>query len=185
MSELKVKYFAVLGDIENPTKDRTADAGRFSYKYADLAQVLDIVKDATSKHGITAFQWVDLLDGVSYLNTSISDGAEDMTLASFRMPESVNAQDMGSWITYMRRYQLMIVFGLAAEDDDGKSAKNLVNSELEKAQARLIDAEKRFCESNGIDDWKLFHKQSIMTRKDYANDVNAITMIAQELIDES
>ena len=187
-------YCAVLNEIENPVKDKTADVRKYKYQYADLSQVLAIVKAACQKHGLTVMQDFSIsLDGINAIGTYISDGQERMLLAMSRMLETSDAQALGSWITYMRRYQLMTVFGMAAEDDDGAATKPKPKQRpvvenpdpLQEAQMRLVEAEKRYCDANGIPNWGDFHREQIIMRRDYANDVETLDRIAQELIDAS
>lgn len=190
--ELMKKYIAVLRDVENPVKDKTADVktkggGKYQYGYADLAQVLGIVKDACLAHDMMVFQSTYIEDSNTYLCTTISDGDESKDLALTKMPEMSDVQALGSWITYMRRYQLLIAFGLAPEDDDGQGARkvptaNNAQDPLERAQYNLVAAEKKYCAANGIDNWGDFHREVIMKRPDYANDVATLDMIAAELV---
>ena len=57
--------------------------------------------------------------------------------------------------------------------------------ELQQAQTKLVNAEKLYCKVNGIDDWGEFHRNVIMQRPDYANDVSALEAIADELVSAS
>lgn len=181
MSELTKRYIGVLRDVDNPKKDKTADVKKYKYNYADLAQVLGIVKNACIAHDLTVYQSTRIVEGCTYLYTAITDGEEERELAFSKMPESADAQALGSWITYMRRYQLLIAFGLAPEDDDGQQAKNINQSPLERAQHELVAAEKQYCSVNGIEDWGDFHRKVIMKRGDYANDASTLMNIAAEL----
>jgi len=181
MSELTKRYIGVLRDVGNPKKDKTADVKKYKYNYADLAQVLGIVKNVCIAHDLTVYQSTRIVDGGTYLYTAITDGEEERELAFSKMPESTDAQALGSWITYMRRYQLLIAFGLAPEDDDGQQAKNINQSPLERAQHELVAAEKQYCSVYGIDDWGEFHRNVIMKRGDYANDASTLMNIAAEL----
>ena len=56
---------------------------------------------------------------------------------------------------------------------------------LQRAQEQLVAAEKQYCAAHGIESWGDFHREQIMTRKDYANTVESLTAIAAELIAES
>ena len=184
MSELTKKYIGVLRDVDNPKKDKTADVKKYKYNYADLAQVLGIVKNACIAHDLTVRQSTRIVDGCTYLCTAITDGEEERELAFSKLPESTDAQALGSWITYMRRYQLLIAFGLAPEDDDGQRAKTIHSAQsdpLQAAQLELVEAEKLYCKINGIDDWGDFHRNVIMKRGDYANDAAVLLNIAAEL----
>ena len=148
MSELTKKYIGVLADVDNPKKDKTADIKKYKYNYADLTQVLGIVKSACVAHGLTVYQFTQIVDGSTYLCTAITDGDESRNLAFSKMPEMADAQALGSWITYMRRYQLLIAFGLAPEDDDGKRATEQ-NTSVQAAKSRMWRAIKAWAEHHG------------------------------------
>ena len=57
--------------------------------------------------------------------------------------------------------------------------------ELTRAQKQLVAAEKQYCQANGIDDWGEFHRNVIMEREDYANDVETLANITAELLGAS
>lgn len=54
--------------------------------------------------------------------------------------------------------------------------------ELTRAQKQLVAAEKQYCQANGIDDWGEFHRNVIMERGDYSNDVATLANITAELL---
>ena len=54
--------------------------------------------------------------------------------------------------------------------------------ELQRAQLQLVAAEKEYCKANGIDDWGEFHRNVIMERGDYSNDVATLANITAELL---
>ena len=55
---------------------------------------------------------------------------------------------------------------------------------LQDAQTRLIEVEKRYCELFGYPDWGEYHRETIMARPDYANSVESLSMIADEMENE-
>ena len=57
--------------------------------------------------------------------------------------------------------------------------------ELTRAQKQLVAAEKQYCQVNGIDDWGEFHRNVIMEREDYSNDVETLANITAELLGAS
>lgn len=59
------------------------------------------------------------------------------------------------------------------------------NPELHEAQQRLLDAERKYCAAHGIKDWGEFHRETVMKREDYANDVDTLTAIALEIAQAS
>ena len=148
---LKQALRLAIAEMSNPIKDSTAEiptrnGGKFRYSYATLDQVLSIVKTALAKHGlglrqmVTETKWYNSdsdLSGIDYqLLTIVFD--DDTELVVDQRPYRViaDAQQQGSYETYMRRYSLMMVFGLAGEDDDGASASK---SESETTQPKAAE----------------------------------------------
>lgn len=89
----------------------------FKSKYADLQTILEVVEPALLENGLLLIQ--PIKDGKVFSiitdgTTSIESGIE---LGAFNKP-----QDLGSAITYYRRYTLQALLGLSAEDDDGNTA---------------------------------------------------------------
>lgn len=180
---MRAKLLSAMQAMENPRKDAKADAGRFSYQYATLPQVLGIVKPALYANGLGLLQGIQYADNIPYLVTSVFDESEILELSRRRLYDYTDAQAEGSGLTYARRYELLTVFGLAAEDNDGASTKNatVYPATLSEAQQMLWNAVKAFCAREGIEDAKEYHKRVIMTRPDYSNDIEPLTRIAMEL----
>lgn len=97
----------------------------FKSRYADLSDVMDACMAALSANGIAVVQPV-LRDGDRlFVETRLIHGPSGETLSDGGMPLLVSKNDMqglGSAITYARRYGLMCMAGVAADDDDGNAA---------------------------------------------------------------
>ena len=107
-------------EMSNPTKNTTN--GHFKTKYADLAACRDAVLPILAKHGVALVQNAETTeDGRSVtLTTVLLHGAERMDCGTLRLPLSGSnlSHALGSALTYMRRYSLCAVAGVAADDDD-------------------------------------------------------------------
>lgn len=105
-------------------KDNTADAGTYKYRYADLAAVSTAALPLLGKHGLSFTAWPTLDDGGRFVleYTLLHEGGEQRT-GRYPLP-SGSPQQVGSAITYARRYTLLAVTGVAPadDDDDGKGA---------------------------------------------------------------
>lgn len=107
--------------IEPVTKD--ANNPFFKSSYATLGQVIATVKDILNDEGIIIVQPImdnkvyTILMGGPHLEEQIKDGGTDIICSK---PNDPQAQ--GSAITYARRYGLMSLLCLSAEDDDGEKA---------------------------------------------------------------
>lgn len=113
------KLLAALKTMQNPTRDTKG----YGYMYATLDQVMGIVKPALQEQGLDVIQQCSRnIDGGYELSTYVVDDTDGQRLMDVRPLEfGSDAQKVGSYETYMRRYALLTVFGLCPEDDDGKA----------------------------------------------------------------
>lgn len=131
-----VKVRAALGNV---TKNKKANAGSHSYAYSDLAAVTATVSEALDTSGAalwftqnvtTTEKSVTVVSTVFHANGSSYQGAP-MTLPVIK----TDPQGFGSAISYARRYSMLAFWGIAAEDDDGKSAGEGLQGRQEGRQA--------------------------------------------------
>lgn len=108
------------------TKDETANTGKFAYGYASLGRVLETITPALHENGLVCYQAVELGErGDTVLVTTLAHADSDGQIVSrypVRCAEPNDPQKVGGAITYARRYSLLAILGLAAEDDDGRQA---------------------------------------------------------------
>lgn len=112
--------------IENADID--SDNPHFRSRYASLQSVLEACKKPLNGAGIFFIQAPVALDCKDCLGlvTRLTHAESGQWLeATMAMPlQKVDPQGMGSAITYARRYSLMAILGIAAEDDDAEAAMN-------------------------------------------------------------
>lgn len=118
-----------LGELSDVPKGReakipTKTGASYGYKYADLADTLSMVRPVLASHGLAVTQTASNPDEhtVAITTTLIHSSGEWMSFHPLLLPNGRTAQETGSAITYGRRYSLLAILGLAAEDDDGASA---------------------------------------------------------------
>jgi hypothetical protein len=99
-TEALQRALAALDDI---TRTQTADTGTYTYRYADLGTILGAVRPRLAEHGLAVVQLVS------------SDLDRGAVLVSTQLRHC-------SGITYLRRYSVLALLGLATEDDDGAAA---------------------------------------------------------------
>lgn len=117
----------------------------FNSKYADLASVFEAIRDPFFDNGLSVTQTMDVTeDGRMTLSTVLMHTSGEYLKSSMILPNIVKPQEMGSAITYYRRYSLMCIAGLPSEDDDGNSANKAVQNrqaQIKNTQADLISEE--------------------------------------------
>ena len=117
-------------EIENPTKD--AVNPHFRSKYATLDAGLNIVRSVLSKHGISITQPTRVEDGVLMLDTRLAYQGQWIASEYPVCPFPVKQQEMGSALTYSRRYSLFSLVGIAGEEDDDGNAANATPTQAPK-----------------------------------------------------
>ena len=109
---------AAQADLRNPPKDKTANTGTYSYKYADLASILDLVRPILAKHGLAIAQDVVMEDGRLLIYTRlIHSSGECLDFGPLAGSVGTSWQQTGGGITYARRYALQAILGIAADED--------------------------------------------------------------------
>lgn len=95
-------------------------------KYADLATVLSTIGPVLSKHGLVVTQtFMPFEAGTTVLRTTLLHSSGEAINSDLLMPPTEGARNalhaFGAATTYLRRYALLALLNLAAEDDDGES----------------------------------------------------------------
>lgn len=150
-NEARKAYHRAMSDFKaNPPKilkDRTVSygAGKASYRHASLANVCAQINEALSKHGLSA-SWKTSQNGQVMVTCKITHSmghSEETTLAApSDTSGSKNAiQAIGSTITYLERYTLLALVGLATEDmdDDGIASGRPLDKISESQIGVLLD----------------------------------------------
>lgn len=111
-------------ELPTVTKGRTANAGSYSYTYADLASVTAAVIPLLSKNGlaftVTPRQTENGYEIVGVLLHTSGESLEGALPLYGRNP-----QEIGSALSYGRRYLMGVMTGCVTDDDDdGKAASS-------------------------------------------------------------
>jgi hypothetical protein len=117
------------------TKD--AQNPHFRNRYASLEAVIDTIEGPLHDNGLLVLQRLDVVGGQPVLVTEIvhaETGDRVSSTAPLVCKDPENPQALGGALTYMRRYSLVALLGLAAEDDDGNAAAQPRPSPRDNAQ---------------------------------------------------
>lgn len=100
------------------TSERTGKS--YTFKYAPLDTILTAVRKPLADNGLAIVQLLD----EDYLVTSLLHESGGILSGRTPIPPAEGIQAYGSAITYLRRYAIQALLGIAAEeDDDGNQAE--------------------------------------------------------------
>lgn len=90
----------------------------YSYRYADIADVLAAVRPVLSKHGLAILQRTKPRNGKTMLLTELRHQSGQMIDSEVELTAApTNPQQFGGMLTYLRRYEVVTLLGIAAEED--------------------------------------------------------------------
>lgn len=140
------------GEVENATKGSTNP--HFKSKYADLAEVLNTVRPTFAKHGLSLLQSTAFEGSLVSVTTVVahSSGGFVSSVASC-VPAKTDAQGVGAATTYLRRYGLAAMTGVAQEDDDGVGASH------NREPIPLSETRKSSSQSKKDGDWQALEQE--------------------------
>ena len=118
-SNIYKKIFDLQSEIGAISKE--ADNPFFKSKYFDINSLIKQLHPLLIKNKLVLLQ--PLVDGT--VKSIISDLDGNSVESSLELPTNLDAQKIGSAITYYRRYTLASLLGLQAEDDDGNKASSV------------------------------------------------------------
>lgn len=133
---------AALKDAKNPF---------FKSRYADLNSVIDASLSVLNDAGIVVLQPTVVLEGKQYVETKLihADSGESISgYTEIVVKSATDAQQVGSGISYARRYGLQSLVVLKATDDDSETAvgrgdtKVVLSSPVVKEETKVVVAAK-------------------------------------------
>lgn len=164
INELAAALSKAQGEMRSATKDSANPF--FRSKYADLASVKDAIREPFAKYGLSTvqfpktefegspepYEWtaksgetrygVRVVCVVSVVTRILHASGQWMEDGVSTMLPTGDPQSVGSAITYLRRYALQSVAGVAADDDDGEAAHRTGTTKAVAMKA-----------PEGFDDW--------------------------------
>ncbi len=130
LNELAAALSKAQGAFENAKKD--SDNPFFKSKYADLASCIDAARGPLAANGLAVMQAPELLaSGLVCMTTRLLHSSGQWTESELAaVPKDSGPQSIGSVITYLRRYALCAMLGLAAEDDDANAGQGVTQEKV-------------------------------------------------------
>lgn len=125
-------------EVPNAEKDKKGNRAT----YATITSILDAIKEPLTNNGLSFSQAIISTESGYKVKTTIRhvEGFSEVIELDAPAMKITDAQALGSLTTYLRRYSLVSVFGIGAEDDDGDSAvaNNYHNSQPQADQKQAV-----------------------------------------------
>lgn len=122
INELAAALAKAQGDMKFAAKGNVNP--HFKSKYADLASVIEAIREPLARNGLAHTQLSREGEGGTVIvDTVLMHSSGQYIASSMTMrPVKNDPQGVGSALTYARRYALQGICGLASDDDDGSAA---------------------------------------------------------------
>lgn len=110
------------GQMEPAIKDSSNP--HFKSKYADLASVWEACREALSKNGLAVTQTMDFVGEKQVLITTLGHSSGQWIKSIIALPiQKPGPHELGSCLSYCRRYALAAMVGVYQDDDDANAAQ--------------------------------------------------------------
>lgn len=164
INELVTALAKAQGQMRGAVKDSTNP--HFKSRYADLASVWEACREPLCENGLAVIQTMGMEGDKQALVTTLGHSSGQWIRSTVVLPlQKGTPQDLGSCITYCRRYALAAMVGIFQEDDDGERAekaytpvKSGLTAQMEATLKGYFDvdheAARIVCERLGIEQWR-------------------------------
>jgi hypothetical protein len=161
-------FFASLAKAQGSMQPAVKNARAHHGTYANLESVIEVIKKYYSPQGLSVTQETHIEDRVVSIRTHLHhESGHSISSTISSVAKSSLPQDIGSAITYMKRYGLQALCLIPSEDDDGNLAQGTKHepepsNELEMIKLMIesgvpelrIDAFLRDIRKRNPSDWK-------------------------------
>jgi hypothetical protein len=149
----------------------------FKKNYADLNAIIEEVEPILIKNGLILIQ--PIIEGVQY--TKVVDAfGEDVIESALPLPAGVNPQQLGSAITYFRRYTLQSLLSLRTTDDDANDASGVTTPQPKTEQLpstpvneKKLPPVRELCKPD-IETFNKIMKAVSNGKRNYTNDIELV-----------
>lgn len=109
--------------VRSKTVTVKSDRGSYQFSYAPLEDILAAVADALSAQGLVLVSGIEQgAEGSVVLSTRLMHASGQWLESSVNVGRHAKMQEMGSSLTYARRYAITGLLGISADDDDDANA---------------------------------------------------------------
>ncbi len=145
--QIAAALVSALSKLRNPPRNRSVEVstrggGKYSFRYATLDKILDMARPVLAAEGLVLFQPISTNEkGGLVLVTRLLHRSGEWMETSIPLPTpGGDPQSFGSAVTYLRRYAVTALLGIASdEDDDANRAAGNHMKDVTPRHERLRD----------------------------------------------
>jgi hypothetical protein len=124
-AQIAAALVSALSKLKNPPRNRSVEVstkggGRYSFRYATLDKILDAARPVLAAEGVALYQPISTNErGGLVLLTRLLHRSGEWMETSIPLPSpGSDPQGFGSAVTYLRRYAVTALLGIASDEDD-------------------------------------------------------------------
>lgn len=138
INELMAALAKAQGQMQGAVKDSSNP--HFKSRYADLASVWAACREPLASNGLAIVQTVSNDENSQYLTTLLGHSSGQWMKSIIKLPvQKAGAQELGSCLSYCRRYGLASMVGVYQDDDDGERSER--RPEPKKEYAKISETQ--------------------------------------------
>jgi hypothetical protein len=120
--------------------DKDRKNPHFKSTYSTLLSVTNAVKGPLNDNGIYITHYTHYLDNIFYVGTRLVHAPTGKLVATMEIPTPIGKmQELGSAVSYAKRYTLQAVCAIPSDDDDGHKAQSLPEQKKSEAKGLTQD----------------------------------------------
>jgi hypothetical protein len=137
IAELAAALSKAQGAMQNAVMNRINP--HFRSHYADLASTFDAARKPLSDNGLAFTQQTEFNNGTGGLRSILMHTSGQWISTYWPLPATGRPQEMGSALTYARRYSFQTLIGISAEEDDDGNLASKSNGKPETSSPVSIE----------------------------------------------
>jgi hypothetical protein len=127
-------------ELAPPEKNRTVQVqtrtgGRYTFHYADLGAITEAARGPLGKNGISIVHTTELDEQGYWLVTTLLHSSGQWIASRYPLPVQAEAKEIGSAITYGKRYLLSALLNISADDDNDAEPNQVAEVTSRNAQS--------------------------------------------------
>lgn len=151
ISKLALALSKFQGSVEPIYKSKSAgNGGAYGFKYADLSEIFNTISPTLAECELSISQLLTEVDGERAIVTMLMHSSGQWIRGVAKIPEQKGIQELGKAITYLKRYSVSSILGVAAEDDD--DAQSIKDNEMvtKKPAAKVTPGPRKITDEQKI-----------------------------------